>query len=80
MIIRIRKTKPQSGLDAAARQYNLEGAFALNDKCEINGKTIIIVDDIFTTGATINACAKLLMEKGAGKVKSLSLSIAAKKN
>ena len=54
---------PQSGLTKEERVVNLEGAFAVTENKVIRGKRILLIDDIFTTGTTINYCAKELMEK-----------------
>lgn len=60
---RIRKTTPQSSLNAKQRQNNLSGAFDVKEE-SITGRKILLVDDIITTGATIKECRQLLMEKG----------------
>jgi len=76
MILRIKKTTPQSGLSAFAREQNLTDAFKFNNKkYNIEGKTILLIDDIFTSGATINACAKYLLDNNAAKVYAVSLCI-----
>jgi ComF family protein len=70
---RIRETKSQVGLDSTARMQNVRGAFQA-DGTIVNGKTILIVDDLFTTGATLSACALSLLESGANKVYGLTVS------
>jgi len=77
MIKRTKKTAPQSGLSVTGREQNLSDAFAYNKrKYDISNKKILLIDDIFTSGATMSTCAKLLMANGAVKVTCLSLSIA----
>ena len=77
MIKRIKKTAPQSGLSVPGREQNLSDAFKFNKrKYDIANKRILLIDDIFTSGATMNTCAKLLMDNDAAKVICLSLSIA----
>lgn len=76
LLERVRKTKPQSGLKREERVKNIRGAFAVKD-CGINlkGKSILLIDDIFTTGSTVDECAKVLKRAGVGAVYVLCLSI-----
>jgi predicted amidophosphoribosyltransferase len=60
----------------AARAKNVAGAFAVRFGYRFNGKNICLVDDIKTTGATLNECAKILKEAGAVKVFALVLAVA----
>lgn len=75
LLKRIRNTGTQTALDREDRRVNLAGAFAVNSekKDEIKDKTIILVDDILTTGATVEACAEELLKSGGASVKILSL-------
>ena len=59
---------PQSQLKRDERLNNLEGAFVIQKRGFARGKQILLVDDIFTTGSTINECAKILKEDGAEQV------------
>lgn len=61
-------TAHQQDLDAAARKRNLRRAFALNDRAEVRGKHLALVDDVLTTGATAEALARLLLKAGAARV------------
>lgn len=66
-LMRTRYTRPQKGLDDRQRRENLRGAFTLNMKyeSEIHGcSSVLLVDDIYTTGATLEACGDVLKEKG----------------
>ena len=67
---RVKPTESQTRLTRAQRAENVRTAFAFNDRASelVAGKRIIVVDDVFTTGATTNACAKLLRKHGAGAV------------
>lgn len=67
-------TKPQNALNKKERAVNVKNAFSLIDNIDIKNKSILIVDDIFTTGTTINECCKVLKKAGAFKVDFLSLS------
>ena len=63
---RVRNTRQQAKLDDAQRLQNLEGAFALTG--DVSGRRVLLVDDVCTTGATANACARTLLEGGAASV------------
>jgi len=66
---RVRKTRKQSELSRRERLMNLSGAFALRKPAELfRGKTILVADDVCTTGATMNECARVLKQAGAAKV------------
>jgi predicted amidophosphoribosyltransferase len=53
---------------------NIKNAFNISDGSKITGKRILLVDDVYTTGATVNECAKVLLEGGAGHVDVLTLA------
>ena len=72
-LVRVRATPPQHG-DAAARQRNVQKAFAVRRPGRIAGKRVLLVDDVFTTGATANACAAALLAAGAAAVGVLTLA------
>jgi ComF family protein len=76
-LVRIRRTKMQSDLASPrSRRKNVEGAFALRKDHTITGKTICLIDDIKTTGATINECSRVLKQSGAKKVYAVVLAVA----
>lgn len=68
---RTRATGQQAKLDAAARRTNVAGAFALTtgfDPARLAGETVVLVDDVLTTGSTVGACAAVLTAAGAARV------------
>jgi ComF family protein len=67
-----RDTPPQVGLSAKERAANVKKAFS----CAANmaGKNVLLIDDVMTTGATVNACSKQLLKAGAGSVSVLTLA------
>lgn len=71
---RIRATPSQGHLKAAQRHKNVKRAFALNPKSNIREKTIVLIDDVYTTGATVKECTKVLLKGGAAKVYVLTLA------
>ncbi|MCE3233438.1 MAG: competence protein ComF [Rickettsiaceae bacterium] len=80
MLLRVKNTKPQAGLTLNQRAVNVKGAFALNPKhkAKVIGKNVILVDDVITTGSTINACVNALLKAGAGQVSVLTLAMTVK--
>jgi ComF family protein len=71
---RVRYTQPQTSLAKRERQQNVRGAFELKDQGAVKGNTVLLVDDVVTTGNTINECARILRKGGAQKVFGLSLA------
>jgi ComF family protein len=73
VLTRIRETQTQVWLTLKERQENMKGAFRA-DRRLAEGKNIHVVDDVTTSGATINACAKALLEAGASRIYGFSLA------
>lgn len=74
---KIRHTKPQSRLpDAARRKANVLGAYAVTDPAAVAGKTVLLLDDIITTGATASECARVLLTAGAKEVYCAAIAAA----
>lgn len=73
-LLRTRKTSPQKELNDQERKNNLKNAFQVVDY-DVKFKKILLIDDIYTTGSTIDAAASVLLESGAEKVYFLSISI-----
>lgn len=76
LLVRTRPTVSQVGLSVAQRKRNVTGAFAVpaGRKAAIAGKAVILVDDVITTGATANACARALKRAGAARVDVIALA------
>lgn len=74
VLVRVKNTKSQTNLNKQQRQQNVEQAFSVQDTKLVNGKTVLLVDDVFTTGATLNECAKVLFKHGAKKVYCLTIA------
>jgi competence protein ComFC len=68
LIRRVLPTRTQTQLSRQERLVNVRKAFTLRDGQRLNGERIVLVDDVFTTGATTSACAKVLKAAGAGEV------------
>jgi ComF family protein len=73
-LLRLRPTVPQAGLDPRARQENVRGVFAAVFPERVREKTVLLVDDVMTTGATVSACAETLKRAGARRVVVLTLA------
>jgi len=67
-LIKIKKTQPQVELKRQGREENIKGAFRIENPQEIQGKRIFLIDDIFTTGSTMEECARVLKQAGAREV------------
>ena len=69
-----KKTLVQHELNITERFFNILGRYTVLNKSHVLRKTIILVDDVFTTGATVNECARVLKEAGAEKVFSITMA------
>ena len=68
LLLRIRNTHSQIGLTSQQRHARLRGAFAVTRAAEVTGRQVLVVDDVYTTGTTATACARVLRHAGAAKV------------
>ncbi len=75
-LLRIKNTPAQVGLKKKQRQNNLKNAFIINPKYRdvVQGKKILLIDDVITTATTVESCAKLLKKSGAAKVTILAVA------
>jgi len=78
LLRRVRDTESQFALTPRMRRKNLRGAFAVADPARVAGREVLLVDDIYTTGATARECARVLMAAGAAKVWVATLARAQK--
>jgi ComF family protein len=63
-LARIRWTEPQVGLTAGERLVNVRGAFALERPAAVEGRRVLLIDDVYTTGSTVRECARILRRDG----------------
>jgi ComF family protein len=71
---RVRYTPPQTGLGKEERRKNVKSAFQVEDPKIVKGRRILLIDDVATTGNTLNECARILKRSGSGKVVCLVLA------
>jgi len=74
LLVRTRPTEPQTSFNGTARRANLKNAFAVVKPHRLAGKNILLIDDVFTTGTTVNECARVLKKAGAAEVMALTLA------
>lgn len=74
ILYRVKENTSQVSLSAQERQKNIENSFIVQNKKEVKGKTILVIDDVLTTGATMNECAKMLKKAGAKSVIGLTFA------
>jgi ComF family protein len=71
---RTRPTPPQTGLSPRARRGNVRGVFAVDRPERVRDRSVVLIDDVMTTGATLAACAAALKQAGARRVLALTLA------
>ena len=72
-LIRTKSTRSQGHLSPKKREKNVLGAFQVKRSQMVQGKSVLLIDDVFTTGATVNECSKILIKSGAKSVDVLTL-------
>ncbi len=76
IVKRKKYTESQTTMTLVERQENISDAFKIRNKKVVNGKTVLLIDDVITTGATISECGKILLDAGAKKIFAASIAIA----
>jgi ComF family protein len=74
VVRRTRDTAPQAGLSLRARKRNVRGAFEVKSTKRIEGKCLLLIDDVVTTGATMEECGKVLLRGGAAEVRGICVA------
>ena len=73
-VVKIRDTAPQEQLSGKERRQNLVGSYRFRQGADVKGKRVLLIDDVKTTGATVNECAKVLKSHGAAEVVALTVA------
>lgn len=73
-LVRVKPTPPQAGLTRRERRENLRGAFRVPRREDVRGKRVLLADDVATTGATFEACARALKRAGASHAAALAVA------
>ena len=73
-LVRIKATEAQKKMTVEQRAENLKNAFAIQNAEAIKGKRVLLIDDVFTSGSTVNECARVLRSAGAGDVNVLTIA------
>lgn len=74
LLLRRRTTTSQSLLTGRERRINLKNVFALNDPSRVAGKRVLLIDDVFTTGSTVDECSKTLRAAGGARIEVFTLA------
>ena len=74
VLLKQRNNKPQSTKNKKDRQENVIGAYYIKNEYKIYNKKILLLDDIYTTGSTVNECARMLKEYGASIVDVITIA------
>ena len=69
---RLKRTPPLKGMSSVQRRKTVAGAFKVADRSKVAGRTVILIDDVLTTGSTAEACARALQRAGAARVELIT--------
>lgn len=72
LLRRIKHTPPLKGMSLRQRRKTVAGAFSVDASADLQGRTVVLVDDVLTTGSTANACARVLKRAGASRIELVS--------
>ena len=73
-LVKVRNVPPQASLEAAGREANVRGAYTVRRRARVEGRVLVLVDDVFTTGSTLGECGLVLKRAGAREVRALTLA------
>ena len=73
-LLRIRNTTTQVGFDRKKRMENLRNAFAMRHSMDVRGRHLILIDDVLTTGSTLDECASVLVKAGAASIRAITVA------
>lgn len=73
-LLRLRRTEPQVTLSAGERRENVKNAFGISEKMSLEGKKILLLDDVITTGSTVEECARIVKKAGAARVSVITVA------
>jgi ComF family protein len=80
LLSRSRNTPVQAGLTSRERRLNVRNSFAVPDPARVGGRCLLLIDDVLTTGATLNAASGALKQAGAARIAILTLARADRRN
>ncbi len=75
LLTRTVETKPQVTLNKEERKGNIKGAFSVNKEVDVKGKDLVLMDDVYTSGATMMEAAKFLKRAGANSVFAMTVAL-----
>lgn len=72
---KVKETPPQSRLSAEKRHENVKDAYRVSNQVSLKGKRVLLIDDVITTGATVNACTRVLRRAGVKQVYVMAIAM-----